>query len=221
MSRCLSRATLITLLLPFAPNAFSAESVGISFGVDHWWSSTHNRAEDDGRNVNDDTSSFYFDIEHDVQYVPNFKLRYSSVNAPNILSLDKYDYTFYYDIIEHELLQFDLGLTLSQYKNTKYQDLNSQGYDFNSSVWSIYAAGVIEIPNTNLDIIGQFDFADRDVMKSAEVMAGLQYRIDIPVGELALRGGYRVMDYTFKELGTPEDEELLVDGWFTGLQFSF
>ena len=45
------------------------------------------------RRDSDTTGSFYAAIEHDVKYVPNARLRYSSVDA-DYMGFDKLDLTF-------------------------------------------------------------------------------------------------------------------------------
>ncbi len=56
-------------------------------------------------------------------------------------------------------------------------------------------------------------------------MAGLQYVVPLSVGDLAFRGGYRVIDLEFTDLATASEDNhmsyVFADGWFLGAQFKF
>ncbi|GAM65916.1 ABC-type Fe3+-hydroxamate transport system [Vibrio ishigakensis] len=72
-----------------------------------YWGSTKIR---ETRKEDDDIPSFSASIEHDVPYLPNFRLRYTKLDTPD-LAHDKYDYTFYYRPLRTDALEFDVGFT--------------------------------------------------------------------------------------------------------------
>ncbi len=98
-------------------------------------------------------------------------------------------------------------------------------FSFNEMRFNWYAYADISIPNTNFDIIGQFEFGDSDGIKGSDVIAGVQYVVPLSAGELSFRGGYRVIDLEFTELAksSPDNEMsyIFADGWFLGTQFRF
>lgn len=54
-------------------------------------------------------------------------------------------------------------------------------------------------------------------------MAGVQYRIPVSESEIALRGGYRVIDLDSDEFFSSElgKSFVMVDGWFAGAEVRF
>ncbi|MEF1250441.1 TIGR04219 family outer membrane beta-barrel protein [Vibrio owensii] len=175
------------------------------------------------RRDSDTTGTFYAAIEHDVKYVPNARLRYSSVDA-DYMGFDKLDLTLYYQILEHDLMHFDAGLTFSNLSDTKYVDAgtNARTEDFDELIWAWYGYAEITVPNTNFDVIGEMNFGDNKGIKSTDLMAGVQYRIPFQESELTFRGGYRVIDLESEEfLSSLGKEFIFADGFFVGAQYSF
>ncbi|EKO3821209.1 TIGR04219 family outer membrane beta-barrel protein [Vibrio harveyi] len=175
------------------------------------------------RRDSDTTGSFYAAIEHDVKYVPNARLRYSSVDA-DYMGFDKLDLTLYYQILEHDLMHFDAGLTFSNLSDTKYVDAgtNARTEDFDELIWAWYGYAEITVPNTNFDVIGEMNFGDNKGIKSTDLMAGVQYRIPFQESQLTFRAGYRVIDLESEEfLSSLGKEFIFADGFFVGAQYSF
>ncbi|AQP37041.1 TIGR04219 family outer membrane beta-barrel protein [Vibrio anguillarum] len=187
-------------------------------GADMWWGSTKidNIRRDDVK-----TPSIHVAFEHQLPYLPNASIRYTTLEA-DYASFDKYDYTLYYNLLERQLMSFDAGVTFTQYSGSQYQAPDSLKYSFDKTTFNWYAYATIKIPNTQVDVIGQFDFGDSGGIKSADVLAGLQYSIPIRAGNVALRGGYRVIDLEFTELDPKtKNSFVFVDGWFLGAEFQF
>lgn len=158
-------------------------------------------------------------LEHNIAYVPNFRVRFSPVEM-SYIKFNKTDFTFYYDLIEHDLLHFDAGLTVSQYANGVYSNPVDPTQDFNKVLFSWYANAAITIPETNFDVIGEFDFGNSDGDKTADVTAGMRYRFDFEKVDMAIRAGYRVMDYRFNMFSGPSDM-YLTHGAFVGVEAGF
>ncbi|MDH5933243.1 TIGR04219 family outer membrane beta-barrel protein [Vibrio splendidus] len=205
-------------------SAVSAEeefSYTAKVGADMWWGSTklNEVRQDDDSN----SPSLYFAFEHNAPMLPNASFRYTSVDADS-LAFDKYDYTFYYTLLDHKLMNFDAGVTFTQYSNSNYiEPQNGAQTSFDEFTWSFYGNAEINVPDTNFDIIGTMEFGDSSGIKSTDLMAGVQYRIPVAETEVALRGGYRVIDLDSEEFFSSEvgKEFVMVDGWFAGAEVRF
>ncbi|MCF7487570.1 TIGR04219 family outer membrane beta-barrel protein [Vibrio splendidus] len=205
-------------------SAVSAEeefSYTAKVGADMWWGSTklNEVRQDDDSN----SPSLYLAFEHNAPMLPNASFRYTSVDADS-LAFDKYDYTFYYTLLDHKLMNFDAGVTFTQYSNSNYiEPQNGTQTSFDEFTWSFYGNAEINVPETNFDIIGTMEFGDSSGIKSTDLMAGVQYRIPVAETEIALRGGYRVIDLDSEEFFSSEvgKEFVMVDGWFAGAEVRF
>lgn len=193
--------------------------------------SHHSRADawfgdtkiDEQRRDHATAPNLFVAIEHDQPYLPHVSLRYASIDA-DYASFDKYDFSFYYRLLEREHMLFDAGVTLTKYSDTSYRtSISAQpSYSFNELTFNWYAYAELAIPNTDLDIIGQFDFGESKDIKRADVLAGLKYQAS---DALAIRAGYRVVDLEFDDLATatPEVSEsfIFINGFFVGAEFRF
>jgi len=203
--------------------AMAESSISGDVGADMWFADTK---IDEHRRGDAPAPTFYFSLEHELAYVPDFSFRYTSVDA-DYAGFDKYDYTFYYKILERELMTFDAGVMLTQYTNSHYRTKESATpiYNFDETTFNWYAYAEIHVPDTNFDIIGQFDFSNSSGIKSADVMTGVQYKIGLGNGDLALRGGYRVIDLEFTDLAeqSPSTNQsfVFVNGFFLGAEYNF
>lgn len=102
-------ATFLTLLASLS--LFSAtcqSSVETTLGAEFWSVKTEVNQVDRDRAA---TGTYYAAIEHDVTYLPDVRVRYSSLDA-DYLAFDKLDLTFYFNLLEHDLMLFDAGITL-------------------------------------------------------------------------------------------------------------
>lgn len=78
-------------------------------GADMWWGST--KLNEVRQDEDSNSPSVYFAFEHNAPMLPNASFRYTSIDT-DALAFDKYDYTFYYTLLEHKLMNFDAGVTL-------------------------------------------------------------------------------------------------------------
>ncbi|MGL5430144.1 MAG: TIGR04219 family outer membrane beta-barrel protein [Vibrio sp.] len=221
MNRTASVALVTGLMIAPVSTLAAEPFYTTSVGAEMWLASTK---IDNTRRDDANVPSMYIAFEHGFPYLPNVSLRYTNLEA-EFVSFDKLDYTFYYRVLNTQPMQFDAGITLSQYSNSDYRAPNAHHYDFDQVSFNWYASAQIAIPRTPLAVIGQFDFGTSSDLKSADVMAGLQYQLPIAAGDLAFKVGYRVVDLEFYELATASSEGkeslVFVDGWFLGGQFSF
>ncbi|CAH6870653.1 conserved exported hypothetical protein [Vibrio chagasii] len=205
-------------------SAVSAEeefSYTAKVGADMWWGST--KLNEVRQDEDSNSPSVYFAFEHNAPMLPNASFRYTSIDT-DALAFDKYDYTFYYTLLEHKLMNFDAGLTFTQYSNSNYiEPQKGTQSSFDEFTWSFYGNAEINVPDTNFDIIGTMEFGDSSGIKSTDLMAGVQYRIPVSESEIALRGGYRVIDLDSDEFFDSElgKNFVMVDGWFAGAEVRF
>lgn len=205
-------------------SAVSAEeefSYTAKVGADMWWGST--KLNEVRQDEDSNSPSVYFAFEHNAPMLPNASFRYTSIDT-DALAFDKYDYTFYYTLLEHKLMNFDAGLTFTQYSNSNYiEPQKGTQASFDEFTWSFYGNAEINVPDTNFDIIGTMEFGDSSGIKSTDLMAGVQYRIPVSESEIALRGGYRVIDLDSDEFFDSElgKNFVMVDGWFAGAEIRF
>ncbi|WP_261885179.1 TIGR04219 family outer membrane beta-barrel protein [Vibrio pomeroyi] len=190
-------------------------------GADMWWGST--KLNEVRQDEDSNSPSVYFAFEHNAPMLPNASFRYTSIDT-DALAFDKYDYTFYYTLLEHKLMNFDAGVTFTQYSNSNYiepQTITQTSFD--EFTWSFYGNAEINVPDTNFDIIGTMEFGDSSGIKSTDLMAGVQYRIPVSESEIALRGGYRVIDLDSDEFFKSDlgKSFVMVDGWFAGAEVRF
>ncbi|CAM4039408.1 MULTISPECIES: TIGR04219 family outer membrane beta-barrel protein [Vibrio] len=219
----MSKWTLIAAIGTAALGAsWSVQAKVIEPGVhgkvtaDMFWGSTKIR---ETRFADDELPVLSAQIEHDVPYLPNFRIRYTGLDT-DFLAHDKFDYTFYYRPLRTENLEFDAGFTLTDYRDSRFYDPETNTtIDFDSVIFSWFANALIQVPNSNFAVIGEFDFGETDELKSADLTGAIQYTVAFDSADIVLRGGYRVLDYTFKEV----DKKAygFVDGWFAGVQVAF
>ncbi|EGA66574.1 TIGR04219 family outer membrane beta-barrel protein [Vibrio brasiliensis] len=212
-------ASAFALAAVVSATAFAESSLTTKFGAEMWLPDTKvNEVTRDG----DATASAYVAVEHDVKYVPDARLRYTSVDA-DYTAFDKLDLTLYYRVMEHDLMHFDAGMTFSDLSGTKYiNPENNARATFDKMIWAWYGYAEITVPNTNFDVIGEMNFGNSDGIKSTDLMAGMQYRMPVGENTLAFRGGYRVIDLESEEFpNTKGDPFVFANGFFAGAEFSF
>ncbi len=212
-------ASAFVIAAVVSASAFAESSLTTKFGAEAWLPDTKvNEVTRSG----DATASAYVAVEHDVKYVPDARLRYSSVDA-DYTAFDKLDLTLYYRVMEHDLMHFDAGMTFSDLSGTKYiNPENNARATFDKMIWAWYGYAEITVPNTNFDIIGEMNFGNSDGIKSTDLMAGMQYRMPVGQNTLAFRGGYRVIDLESEEFpNTKGDPFVFANGFFAGAEFSF
>ncbi|EGR1424975.1 Fe3+-hydroxamate ABC transporter periplasmic protein [Vibrio vulnificus] len=215
-------ATICALLAPLG--LFSATcqaSVETTVGAEFWNVKTKVNEVDRDRAA---TGSYYASIEHEVKYLPDMRVRYSSVDA-DYMAFDKLDLTLYFNLLEHDLMHFDAGITFSDLSNTKYlnvADLAEGESSFDEMIWAWYGYGEINVPKTNFDVIGEMNFGNNKGIKSTDLMAGMQYRLPFEGSEVALRAGYRVIDLEADAFASSLGKSFIfAHGWFLGAQYRF
>lgn len=114
-------------------------------GADMWWGST--KLNEVRQDEDSNSPSVYFAFEHNAPMLPNASFRYTSIDT-DALAFDKYDYTFYYTLLEHKLMNFDAGVTFTQYSNSNYIEPTVTGAKtstFDEFTWSFYGNAEINV----------------------------------------------------------------------------
>ncbi|MGF1742864.1 TIGR04219 family outer membrane beta-barrel protein [Vibrio profundum] len=224
MDRVIFSALATTLIGCVAtPSAFAASPHSIKIGSDIWWGSTK---VDHTRRGWVDAPSLYLAYHPSRSALPDMSYRYTSVDSGEFAAFDKHDLSFYYNLLTHDLMTFDVGLTATQYTDTRYRTISSATpYKFNDFTLSLYSYADIRVPDTQLRLMGQFEAGNMNGIKSTDFIAGLRYDIPFDSSTVSFRGGYRVIDLEFSDL-TPSSAGLaeslvLVDGYFIGAEISF
>ncbi|MGF1698652.1 TIGR04219 family outer membrane beta-barrel protein [Vibrio lamellibrachiae] len=213
---------LALLMLVSSSAAYAQSPYRFTLGADMWWGSTKvNEVNTDDAKL----PSFSVAFEHELPYLPNVGFRYTTIDA-DYMAFDKYDYTFYYTIFDHDLMDFDFGIALSQFSNSKYiAPIGSENTaTFDELTFNWFGKALINIENTNFDIIGQVDFGDSKGLKTTDFIAGMQYRVAISAGEFAFKGGYRVIDIESEDFAVDVSgvhSFIFVNGWFLGAEFQY
>lgn len=212
------KATVALATAVLSTSVYAESSIKTTFGAEMWMVDTEvNEQKRDG----DATPSFYLTVEHDFDYVPNARLRYSSIDA-DYMAFDKTDLSLFYKVLDHELMHFNAGLTFSDLGNTKYINADTaQMSDFNQTIWAWYGYAEIKVPDTHFDIIGEMNFGNGDI-KSTDLMAGVQYRLPINDHLLKVRGGYRVIDLESDTFDSSLGKSFIFGhGVYLGVDFTF
>ncbi len=197
-----------------APFTYSAE-----LGADAWWGSNK---IDNTRRGTDFAPVLHFKFEHSLPYLPNANIRYTSVDGSDT-SFYKTDYSFYYNLLTTHVLHFDAGVTLTNYTGSSYHNRETDQYfGFNDVAFNWYGDAAITVPNSRFDIIGQIQFGDSRGLKGADMTVGVQYHVPINTVDMALRGGYRIIDLEYSaDSKIDSGAKIFVDGWFMGAMLSF
>ena len=218
------KTTVALATAVISTSTFAQSSFETTFGAEMWFIDTEvNEIKRDS----DTTPSFYLALEHDKEYIPNARLRYSSVDA-DYMAFDKLDLTLYYQLLDHELLHFDAGITFSDLGNTMYKNADTnQISDFDKMIWAWYGYAEIKVPETNFDIIGEMNFGSNGGIKSTDLMAGAQYHLPMNNSAWKFKAGYRVIDLDSDKFSSTVSPTVLgksfifAHGFFVGADFTF
>jgi outer membrane protein len=208
------KKSVLTLLLATA--GFTAQA-DVLLGGDvemNAWQQDYTR--DGSGNGDEMTYTFEASLEHPIPLVPNFKIAQSEVDA-NTIEYTKQDYTLYYEILDNDLVSFDVGAGVTSLQDGKLDALTFEGY-----IPHLYAAAELGIPATPLFLFAKgtgVSYSDNQMM---DLSAGVQYSIGLGLVDIELQAGYRTQSFDldgFDDLAT--DIDLEADGIFAGVNLDF
>lgn len=191
-------------------------------------------------------SSFYLKLEHPVPLLPNIKLQSNSLNSngdttlsrtfefedqvfavgtevAQDLDLSNIDATFYYEILDNDLVSLDLGVT------AKYIDgditVASQGQSATQDLSAVipmgYAYGSFGLLGTATKIFAEVNYVSYDGSSLSDMQLGLAYElIDSLAVDLALKAGIKKTSLELDDVDDL-DADLSFDGAFISAELHF
>ncbi|WP_407332017.1 TIGR04219 family outer membrane beta-barrel protein [Enterovibrio sp. 27052020O] len=201
-------AVAATVSLP----AQSAVLLGAKAGVDAWYADAKiNDVRADDASVQ---GSYYVAFEHFIPLVPNAKIRYTGVESEKFnTDFTQYDLIAYYEILDNDLISFDIGLNLQKF------DGRFAGQNFDEWQPAVYSDVRLGIPATPVSLFGTFSFGSYDETSTVDAEAGVLFTLGLVAADLNFKAGYRVQDYDFKYFSGPA--KFMNDGFFGGVELNF
>ncbi len=199
-----------SLVFAAATPAYSATLLGADVTVNYWFSESKiNSIKDDSVKTNPTLSA---SLEHFIPLVPNVKFGYTNVSGDYNLDYSQYDFIAYYEILDNDLLSFDIGLNL-QHFNGKFRYANLD-------IWqpNLYSRAVVGIPGLPVSIFGSFSYGTLDNVSTVDLEAGVSYSLDLVAAKVNFNLGYRMQDNDFglTVLGVPISK-IESEGFFMGV----
>ena len=208
------KKSVLSLLL--AATAFSANAdmlLGADVEVNAWQQDYTYNDDDSG---DETTYTFEASLEHPIPLVPNLKFAQSSVDAEDF-EYTKQDFTLYYEILDNDLVSFDVGAGA-----TSLTDGELLGQTFEGYVPHLYAAAEIGIPATPLFVFARGSGVSYSDNEMTDFSAGIRYSIGLALVGLELQVGYRMQSFNldgFDDLSIDLDTE--AKGVFAGINLDF
>lgn len=191
-------------------------------------------------------SSFYLKLEHPVPLLPNIKLQSNSLtsNGNTTLSrtfefddqvfavgtpvaqdvdLSNIDATFYYEILDNDLVSLDVGVT------AKYIDGNitvatqgrSAAQDLSVVIPMGYAYGSFGLLGTATKIFAEINYVSYDGSSLSDMQLGIAYElIDSLAVDLAVKAGVKKTSLELDDIDNL-DADLSFDGAFVAVELHF
>lgn len=193
--------------------AQAAVLLGAKVGADAWYADAKiNDVRADDASVQ---PSFYAAFEHFIPLVPNAKIRYTGIDSAKFnTDFTQYDLIAYYEILDNDLISFDIGLNLQKF------DGRFAGRSFDEWQPNVYSDVRLGIPATPVSLFGTFSFGSYDDTSTVDAEAGVLFTLGLVAADLNFKAGYRVQDYDFNYFGA-NNGKFYNDGFFGGVEFNF
>lgn len=191
-------------------------------------------------------SSFYIKVEHPVPLLPNIKLQRNSLSSngnstlnqtfifdnqtfavgtavAQDVDLSNIDATFYYEILDNDLVSLDLGVT------AKYIDgditVASQGQtatqDLSAVIPMGYAYGSFGLLGTGTKVFAEVNYISYDGSSLSDMQFGVAYElIDSLAVDLSLKAGIKKTKLKLDDIDNV-DADLTFDGAFISAELHF
>ncbi|ATF10357.1 TIGR04219 family outer membrane beta-barrel protein [Candidatus Enterovibrio altilux] len=197
----------------FAIPAQSAVLLGAKIGTDAWYAG----AKTNDIHVDDASiqSSYYIAFEHFIPLIPNAKVRYTGVaSEKSKTDFTQYDFITYYEILDNNLISFDIGLNLQKFTG-RFNNLNFDEWQPN-----IYSDVRLGIPTTLVSLFGSCSVGSYNETNTVDGEAGILFTLGLVAADLNFRVGYRIQNYKFNYFGT-NNGKFQNNGFFSGIAFAF
>ncbi len=157
-------------------------------------------------------------IEHFIPLVPNFKAGGTFLSDDD-LSYKKMDAILYYEILDNDLVSFDVGVgaTALEFSGQK-SDFNVG--DISGTLPTAYIQGEVGIPATPLFAYAKGYASGDGDSTILDASVGLQYSFGLVAFDLELQAGYRVNNIDLDDFdGTTAEVDM--SGAFAGVNIDF
>lgn len=186
--------------------------------------------------------SFYIALEHPIPLIPNIKISSTTLDTSGqttitsndfsfgdiaypvgttvdtIFDVNYIDYTLYYEILDNDLLSFDLGLTardidgnLSVTDNLGVLSISEE--EFSAVVPMLYGSAVIGLPLTGVNVFVQGNYTGYDDSSIYDFQVGVSYAVlDNLAVDLDLELGYKVVKMDIEDI-----DDVYADMEFKGI----
>ncbi|RVT46523.1 TIGR04219 family outer membrane beta-barrel protein [Rheinheimera sediminis] len=191
-------------------------------------------------------SSFYVKVEHPVPFLPNIKLQRNGLSSNGNTSLSRtfefddqifaigtqvdqdvdlsnLDATFYYEILDNDLVSLDLGIT------AKYIDGDisvatagrTATQDLSAVIPMGYAYGSFGLLGTATKIYTEINYVSYDGSTLSDMQVGLAYKlVDSLAVDLSLKAGIKQTKLELDDIDNI-DADLTFDGAFVSAELHF
>ncbi|WP_371373155.1 TIGR04219 family outer membrane beta-barrel protein [Thalassotalea aquiviva] len=209
---------LLASAILVASSAAQADMLlGAEFEATYWKQNLELAGDDMG---DKGQPAFSASFEHPIPLVPNIKAGYSTVDSSD-LAYDKIDFTLYYEILDNDLVTFDIGVGASLFQNARIlQELIEE--EFDGAIPHAYAMLEVGIPATPLFLYAKGDGFSYDDNSISDLQVGIKYEIGAYALNFDLLAGYRAQKLEIEDLGDvtiPFEYE--AKGFFAGINLDF
>jgi len=187
-------------------------------------------------------TSFYVALEHPIPLIPNIKIASTTLNtegsntidndfsfgdinfpagaaANTTFNLDYIDYTLYYEILDNDLITFDIGITARDFdgdinvSTINFEPVSSESVAVNVVMPMLYASVIVGLPFTGVNLFAEGNMVAYDGSGIYDYQVGVSYAVlDNLVVDLDVTLGYRSV-----KLDLDDFDDLYADLVFDGV----
>lgn len=186
--------------------------------------------------------SYSVALEHPIPLIPNIKIASTTLDTDGqtvitesgfsfgdisypinttvdtVFNISYVDYTFYYEILDNDLLTLDVGITARDFEGdmTITDDigvLSLSKEEFSAIVPMLYSSAIIGLPFTGLNIFAQGNYTGYDDSSIYDLQAGISYALlDNLAVDLNVELGYKVVKMNIEDI-----DDVYADMEFKGI----
>lgn len=235
-----------------APAAMADTIAGLYIGADLHFADAKGSFGQPGNRQQDFTfddknlSSFYIKVEHPVPLLPNIKLQRNSLSSngntllkntfvfddqsfrvDSILAQDvdlsNIDATFYYEILDNDLVSLDLGVTAKYIDGdiSVAGDGKNVTQDLSAVIPMGYAYGSFGLLGTATKVFAEVNYVSYDGSSLSDMQFGIAYElIDTLAVDLSLKAGVKKTKLELDDIDNV-NADLTFDGAFISAELHF
>ncbi len=200
------KKVLIAGLLAVTSGNVLADDWGVFLGGDLTRSTTDGSINHDAANFESKTrGSSYAALEHSIILLPQVRVAYNNLDTGGnrdgkgvSTDLNSYDGTLYYQLLDNDLIELDLGL------NIKFLDGNvtdgAYARSIDSTIPQVYGSAKFHIPGTNFSLIGDLATGGVTDDNAIDALAGVTYTFNPDsMAKFKVRAGYKYQEIKLKD----------------------